>query len=876
MAADSARQILYVGGVFSHVGLPAPNGSGIDVATGRPQASFPSANGTIDCVVSDGSGGWYIGGEFTAVGGLTRNRIAHIHSDGTVDGWNPNADSSVLAIATSGSSVYVAGLFTSVGGQSRSHLAALNTGNGVATPWNPGPDGPVYAITLADSFVYAGGNFYNIGGQAIGILTRVDTGTGHADASWQAGITSVPTTYGVTGIAVSPSTVYVVGGFTAAYGGSVGVSTRYFIAGFYKSNGTLKSWHPNAAGAGNSFNAVAISGRNVYVGGNFSGFALDAVVRNNVAAFDTGTGLATSWNPDVNGVVFALQVVGSTIYIGGDFTTVGGQVRHHFAAIDSTSGNSLPWVDANGRVYALNVSGPTMYAGGTFTLVGRARPSLAAIDAATGMATDWYPVPNGNLVFSLALAGPHVFAAGTFWNGAQVSNYIAKMDTAGGIISAWSPNPNNTVRSLIFAGGDLYAGGDFTSIGGQTRNYIARLDTATGLATSWNANANSAIYGMAQSGGKIFVGGQFTSIGGASRNYIASLDTTTGNATSWNPNVSGGGMGSPVYAVALAGNTIYAGGDFGLIGDSARARIAEIDTVTGRATGWKPTGVNDIVRTISVTSSTVYAGGEFTSAGGLTRNHAVGLDRATGAVTNWDPNANSSVRAIFVLAPQATIYIGGTYTGISGSGPGYFAGVTDPNNSALPVELASFIVSARGRLVTLGWTTATETNSYIFEVERKVISDFRMSTADWKLAGSVVGAGTRNGTATYTFVDRDVPMGKWTYRLKQIDRSGSFTYSREVQVEIGAAPKEFTLGQNYPNPFNPTTNISFSVPNDGFVSLKVYDMLGREVATLVNGEKKAGMIQQVTFDATKLPSGIYFARLQSGGKQIIRKMILTK
>ncbi|MEI7905924.1 MAG: T9SS type A sorting domain-containing protein, partial [Bacteroidota bacterium] len=113
------------------------------------------------------------------------------------------------------------------------------------------------------------------------------------------------------------------------------------------------------------------------------------------------------------------------------------------------------------------------------------------------------------------------------------------------------------------------------------------------------------------------------------------------------------------------------------------------------------------------------------------------------------------------------------------------------------------------------------------------------------------------------------------YRLKQIDRDGKFEYSQTVEVTAATAPKEFGLEQNYPNPFNPTTVISYQLSANGFTSLKIYDAIGREVATLVNEVKEAGYYS-AQFDGARLSSGIYFARLSLSGKTQIRKLMLMK
>ncbi len=95
-------------------------------------------------------------------------------------------------------------------------------------------------------------------------------------------------------------------------------------------------------------------------------------------------------------------------------------------------------------------------------------------------------------------------------------------------------------------------------------------------------------------------------------------------------------------------------------------------------------------------------------------------------------------------------------------------------------------------------------------------------------------------------------------------------------MEVGLAPLEFNLAQNYPNPFNPTTTIEFTLPQDGRVVLKIYDITGREVVTLVDEERKAGVYHQVVFDASRLASGVYFSRLESGSLQSIKRIVLVK
>jgi hypothetical protein len=204
----------------------------------------------------------------------------------------------------------------------------------------------------------------------------------------------------------------------------------------------------------------------------------------------------------------------------------------------------------------------------------------------------------------------------------------------------------------------------------------------------------------------------------------------------------------------------------------------------------------------------------------------------------------------------------------------------------LPVELTSFTAVAKGRGVELAWSTATEVNNHGFEIERRASGGLHLEGGAhlaWEKIGFIEGHGTTNAPQSYTFVDGNAT-GTLLYRLKQIDRDGSFEYSNQVEVTV-AAPAEFALMQNHPNPFNPATSINYTLPASGFVTLKVYDMLGKEVATLVNGMQDAG-VHIVKFsagggsafggDASQLPSGIYFYTLRTNTFSATKKMLLVK
>ncbi|CAN5578927.1 hypothetical protein BH10BAC5_BH10BAC5_20260 [soil metagenome] len=210
------------------------------------------------------------------------------------------------------------------------------------------------------------------------------------------------------------------------------------------------------------------------------------------------------------------------------------------------------------------------------------------------------------------------------------------------------------------------------------------------------------------------------------------------------------------------------------------------------------------------------------------------------------------------LDDNATLLSFGTFTGV---------------NQLLPVELASFTSSVSRNNVKLDWQTASEINNRSFSIERK------NSASEWSRIGEVQGNGTTTEIKNYKFDDRNLMTGKYRYRLKQIDNNGNFEYFLlQNEVEVGV-PDKFELSQNYPNPFNPTTKINYDHPVDSKVSLKIYDMTGREITSLVNTFQTAGYYV-IQFNASNMASGMYFYNIiaEGSGKNFVttKKMVLVK
>ena len=201
-------------------------------------------------------------------------------------------------------------------------------------------------------------------------------------------------------------------------------------------------------------------------------------------------------------------------------------------------------------------------------------------------------------------------------------------------------------------------------------------------------------------------------------------------------------------------------------------------------------------------------------------------------------------------------------------------------SSIIPVELILFSSSVNENNVTLNWMTATETNNLGFNIERKQVHNPQpsVSNEEWSTIYFVDGKGTTTKPQAYSFYDKNLAMGEYKYRLKQMDFDGSYSYSKVIEVEI-SSPNKFVLEQNYPNPFNPGTKISWQTPVSSWQTLKVYDILGNEVATLIDEFREAGNYEIEFYPSTikhHPSSGVYFYELKAGNMIQTKKMILLQ
>jgi hypothetical protein len=423
-----------------------------------------------------------------------------------------------------------------------------------------------------------------------------------------------------------------------------------------------KWWIPN--GAVRAIAEDTLTGT-VYLGGDFTTIGPPQVVKYSAAlSVASGTPAFGQALPDER-VRCSVPDGSGGIYIGGGFLHLNGASRSHVAHLnaDGTLDAWAPSVD--GEVDAMALKGDTLVIAGDFDMVnGSNRHDLALVHRTTGalMSLDVLFQGDEPSLTCAMIVGNRLIVGGFFTAVYSTTrNNIAALDLTTGALLPWDPNIDNGVYSLALDGNLLYVGGVFASAGAAARNRLAAVDVVTGLATAWNPGANSTVSALAVSAGQVYIGGSFTTCGGSTRNHLAQV-STAGVLSSWAPDVN-----NPVYAMLVQASTVYIGGGFTAVNGSTRNRLAALG-VPGSSvptlTSWSPDASGNVL-SLSLMGTRIHAGGEFTTIGTRNRARLVALDGVTGEPTDWNPGANASVYTLCVANNQ--VYAGGDFTILGGN-----------------------------------------------------------------------------------------------------------------------------------------------------------------------------------------------------------------
>lgn len=569
---------------------------------------------------------------------------------------------------------------------------------------------------------------------------------------------------------------------------------------------------------------------------------------------------------------FTLLLVISLIVLYGALPAVAGDNSGRSDTIQGDP-DDIYWDDrfddlgVTGTVLSVIYSGSDLIVGGDFTAVGQLSANNVARWDGSAWAVLGDPTNGTNgTVNTLAIDGTDIIAGGTFTSAGGTSvNNIAKWDG-----SSWSSLgtglDNAEIKAIAINDGNAYVGGVFTTAGGQTANNIAFWNGSSwaplidGIANG----VNGPVFALAATGDSVFVAGSFTMAGELAADNIALWNTA---GQSWS--ALGSGTGLDVLTLAFLDGDLIAGGVFNTAGGITARKIARWD-----GNQWNPLaeGITsgDVVESTAVVGSHLFIGGNFST---------VGASVNAKNVARWDGSSwvklGSGIGGGTVFALEANtleLYAGGSFTTAGGKPSKAIARWSQ--NGSVPVELSLFSAQIVGDDVELSWTTTTEENNFGFEIEKMVLND----QPQWQTIGFVPGAGTSTVPQSYSFHDEiKTQVHRLRYRLKQIDLDGTSTYYDAIEVQTGLVPESITLNQNYPNPFNPATTIEFFLPAAEFTTLKVYDVLGREVSTVVNQTLQPGT-HQVIFSREQLPSGVYYYVLHLADSDVIKRkrMVLLK
>lgn len=705
-SVESSATTTYIGGSFDYVGEYTATGVAIDATTGEiASANLPRPDGNpgnvhyVHSALSDGSGGWYIGGSFADINEVAHRGIAHIFADGTMDtsgSWSSTFldAGQVNAMSLSGSTLYIGGTFTSINGTARNRVAAIDTTNGSLLSWNPNANGTVSAIATRGSVVYLGGSFTTIGGTGRNRIAAVDATTAVLDAVWNPNAANA-----VEDIVVKAdgSVVYAGGTFT-----TIGGTANDGLAALQPANGVNTgtadaSWFPNPQGTVDSI-ALNAAETVLYAGGSFANMdgvaALDQVAAVDAtvdfgSALDTGNAF-TLWDPDPGTNINAVAVAtsGTTVYIGGGFTSLGttNEPRERIGSVsaDPTVAATVTSWDphADQQVLAIAPTATQVFVGGQFDSIGgEDRRGLAAFDNTTR----------------------------------DVTSFCA---------TTCDLNGSTTATAMVLDGTTLYIGGTFTSVGGTARNRIAAIDTTTSTLTSFNPNSNNQIEDFALDGTSLYVGGWQATIGGQTRRGIAEIDTTTGLATSWNPLLA---VGDQVFEVEIDADNVYIGGNF--TAATTQSNIAKIDRATGAVDAtWDDVTLGGVVQAMGLddANDTLYFAGQFSQVDGQSRE-VFAITTTDGQLTSFDMPHTGSEHILLVDGPS--IYLGG----------GGFTTCGSP----VQTRKGGCSFDSAGNLT--GWNPNTSTvSTSVLDIERQ--------GTDLHIAGSITVAGdrSRHGYAVYS------------------------------------------------------------------------------------------------------------------------------
>jgi len=791
----------------------------------------------ISTMVTDGTY-VYIGGYFNSVGGTSITSLAAVSvADGTLNtDWTPNPNFRVDALLLSDGILYVGGAFTTIDSVSKNRAAAFDTTNSLAiTAWNPNVSGGgVLSLAVDDTTVYLGGEFSTISGNSRSYIGAHNKDNSTSD--WNASVTSIAG--GVYALEISGTTLYMGGSFT-----EVTSTARNNLAAVSTVTGDVTAWDPDVADG--YVSDILIDGTSLYAGGSFSDVN-GGTVRNMVAEFAIIDGTVTSFDPSFGGpslLVYGLSTSTAGLFAGGSFTLSSASTRNYIAAIDPTT-LEVTSFDPNvgSTVRSLDVDGTTLFAGGDFTMVNGAttRNYLASFDttAATANVTDWDPNIAYNMgqpaVYSVLVdsASTTVYVGGAFNTvngGGTTRNRLASfnyVDENTGTATDWDPDVvgsfgfGGTIYALDTDGTYIYAAGDMATAGGTDRNNAASFDKDLGALTAWNPDipgnfGQNMVYALAVDTSTVYIGGNFATVNNdVTRNGIAAFDNDTGTVTDWAPDINDSGT-HIVRSLLLDGNVIYVGGNFtsgSNLGLAAFTLNENTDNLFADFTTDLSDGVTSGVTSLTkVTDEGLFVGGDFT--GYLTEFPD---ENTAPTVSTLAPTAVVDGSSSDTTQPTFTFTLADTD---STDRVQYRLQVDDSSDFSSPViDYSSHFFLPEAVSFTVGQAAVYE-GTYTVGSESQTLDDgsyyWRVKAIDNSAAESAYSSANSGAVAFIvdTAVDEVVADEEPAVVADEVFGGSAFEFLRKKKTVLDNTPPEETLPPSDENTCVLSLNKSYKNPN---------------------------------------------------------------
>ncbi len=800
MSIARAGGTLYLGGAFRSVGDNTGGFVALDGQDGRVLPTLPRVAGGVSAMVSDGAGGWFIGGTFWSVDGIPREHLAHILADGAVDAsWHPTVAAApdddsppiVSALVVSGSRLFVAGSFMLLDGEQHVGLGCLDAKSGHVLPFNldlefhpAGFPGFGFALASGDGLVFVGGLFLKVGGADRSSLAAIDVASGRV-VDWRADVSGY-----VWALGYRRGALWAGGQFS--YPLQASGESRELIAAIDVRSKQLLPFNARPGGIANP-NPLGVQlhvlgftfvGDTIYVAGNFT--SIGGQPRTSIAALDAISGDALAWTAPEVGPRFdgllprtcaSMAVIGQTLYVSGSFEALGGESRPFLTALRRDSGELLSWnPKPNGGVGLLVARGHDLVVGGGFSSVGdwRHRAGLAAIDLATGSLKAWNPNPNGAIITSVMPYRDRVFVSGDFTivgGNPGPRHFLAALDTLNGELLPWDVRTDDVVEKMFIHQDALYLAGWFTSVGPEIRNGLASIDPLTGTVLPWTPTADGAVLATVLKDSTLYLGGLFTALDGAPRRGLGAIDMSTGATRPWNPDPD-----IPVVeSLCDGGDRLFVGGAFSFLAGEDRRGIAAVGLVSGRVLPWHPETApwNVVVPHVvglAMVGDKLITGGDFSVMGGAPRICLAAVDTSTGLADDWNPATDGLVWSM--MSADRDLYVGGGFT----------------------------------------------------------------------RAGLVPTAGLAVFRST---------------------------------AQVAPAHAEIVLHPSLPNPAIGSTLLRFDLSTRSNATMVVYDLQGRVVSVPLVREDLEPGAHAIALDVRHWRSGVYFCRLETRGRSAVRKLLVT-